>query len=515
MKQDKTAQETSPREEGTAANQLAQSISDFFTGIAQSFDYLAHWAVGKEEQRNGHGTASGMLAVMISVIIGIFMGMIHGGWWLPQILIGIITFIGCLLIFRIMTSKAVGSLILGGLSFLFSLPTKILVWSAGADYKTLRWLENNRAENDKDHSKRIPEIIKYAGLGMSMFVPATLGFLSFGYLVSSVFGVSGKSILLMGIVWASIIFVIDRTLVIGMKRGVNGKYSAKTMMMRFLLAMCIGVVITVPIELKVFEQEINEHQNWERTEYFKTLDESLEADLAKVDTKIEAERSRVDELYDAYQVEVNTSIGGRKPGHGPEAKIKLANWQAAKMEFETRHLPELKREKNEIELSYAKQKTNFTQNQSKGIGSQLEALHAAGQRHSSILAAHIVLFLFFLFLELIPVLVKWFMPPGPYEFHLQSLEAAEKAQSEDIMLQQQYENDLHNAERAAKREKWETEKESVKDQYWRKERRNSLLQEIKELQAMISGLSSTKADKATKASLEKQIKAKLTELSSL
>ena len=48
--QDKSAQKTSPREEGTAANQLAQSIGDFFTGIAQTFDYLAHWAVGKKNK---------------------------------------------------------------------------------------------------------------------------------------------------------------------------------------------------------------------------------------------------------------------------------------------------------------------------------------------------------------------------------------------------------------------------------------------------------------------------------
>ena len=120
---------------------------------------------------------------------------------------------------------------------------RFLWWCAGAHQKLL---------------KKFPsEYSKYAGLGGVILATFILASLSGGYAVHSVFGNPAWTFLF-AIIWGLIIFNFDRFLVSTMRKyGVSRRKQLWMAAPRVALALLIGVTIARPLELKIFEKEIN------------------------------------------------------------------------------------------------------------------------------------------------------------------------------------------------------------------------------------------------------------------
>ena len=114
---------------------------------------------------------------------------------------------------------------------------------------------------NKDVLKQCPtEWAKYAGMGGTIFSTACMAALSGGYAISTVFD-STLVAVLFGLFWGFvIIFNMDRLIVNTMYSDGKETISLKEIgsgSPRILIAIFLGLVISAPLELRIYESEIN------------------------------------------------------------------------------------------------------------------------------------------------------------------------------------------------------------------------------------------------------------------
>ncbi|MFT6971571.1 MAG: hypothetical protein ACJAXX_002145, partial [Roseivirga sp.] len=106
--------------------------------------------------------------------------------------------------------------------------------------------------------KRCPtDTSKYTGIGAAVFFTGLLAALSGGYAIFTVFDSVGWAIGF-GLLWGLIIFNLDRFIVSTMRK--QKKAFARELLTaspRIVLAIMLAIVISKPLELKIFSKEID------------------------------------------------------------------------------------------------------------------------------------------------------------------------------------------------------------------------------------------------------------------
>lgn len=103
------------------------------------------------------------------------------------------------------------------------------------------------------------EHAKYAGIGGTIFFTACMASLSGGYAISTVFN-STIIAVLFGLFWGLLIFNLDRLIVNTMYSDGKVTISWKEFISglpRIIMAIFLGIVISTPLELKIFEDAID------------------------------------------------------------------------------------------------------------------------------------------------------------------------------------------------------------------------------------------------------------------
>jgi hypothetical protein len=186
-------------------------------------------------------------------------------------------------------------------------------------------------EYDIDHNK-------YFAIGATIFFTAIFAGLSGGYAMYFVFSGSAYANIiagLFGLLWGLMIFNIDRFLVLSIKKENKPLKEFFFVFPRLVLAIMIGVVIARPLELRIFEKEINEGL---KTFYIDNQAEIINSKFANFDTEIQSdllilEQKRIELLNETkiyndknelFEQETNGLVyNGRtsgKAGYGPLAK---------------------------------------------------------------------------------------------------------------------------------------------------------------------------------------------------
>ena len=98
---------------------------------------------------------------------------------------------------------------------------------------------------------------KYAGIGATVFFTALMAFIAASYALFTVFDNLPASIFF-GFIWGLLIFNLDRFIVSTIKKRNNFVDELIQASPRILLAIIIAVVISKPLEMKIFEKEINQ-----------------------------------------------------------------------------------------------------------------------------------------------------------------------------------------------------------------------------------------------------------------
>ncbi|WP_316830521.1 DUF4407 domain-containing protein [Pedobacter aquatilis] len=288
---------------------------------------------------------------------------------------------------------------------------------------------------------------KYTGIGATIFFTGLFAALSGGYAMYFVFKGDDLAVifaLIFGFLWGAAIFNMDRYIVSSINKSASTNKQILQATPRILLAIMIGIVISRPIELKIFDKEIKErlkvsYLNGQRSK-IDTLNKAFENKYQVEFGRLNQQKATRDSLEKAIKTDrqkLNFEIFGNKTtetsgvmGYGPFAKRKEAELQQRTAELDT-----LKANINKAESFIDKRKEFdglftaklFTDRQLDSLANiagfadrnwalgQLK-FNADGTRDNNTALAVTFIGLLFIFFECLPVFVKLMSARGPYDY---------------------------------------------------------------------------------------------------
>jgi hypothetical protein len=285
---------------------------------------------------------------------------------------------------------------------------------------------------DLEMLKKCPtESSKYVGIGATIFFTGLFAALSGAYALYTVFDSVFASIVF-GLVWGLMIFNLDRYIVSSMRK--EGRFAREFTLAipRIILAVIISIVIAKPLELKVFDKEIQpelivmEQEAYARQEQqlrsrFDPSLDSLKAAVQALKAEIIVKTQKRDELLRLAQEEADGTGGSRRRNLGPIYKIKKADADAAESELlqltqanQTR-IGRLEKTIAATDSSMAAQLKSLERSKINGMAARMEALSRITTNSSAVTWAHWFIILLFIAIETAPVFVKLISSKGPYD----------------------------------------------------------------------------------------------------
>lgn len=279
---------------------------------------------------------------------------------------------------------------------------------------------------------------KYIGIGATVLFTGLLAFFSSGYAFYTVFD-SWISAIFFGLIWGLMIFNLDRYIVSSMKRQGSIFRDIFTAAPRFAMAILLAVVISVPLELKIFDKEIQSEIVIMEQEIFKTQEDALYERYT--DQKIELQESKKeiaeqlsiktdqrDQLLALATAEADGTGGSLQKNLGPIYKLKKANADKAQAELDAYTLstnPQIEAlEASIVEIDDKVQEELSGLNRSSldGMAFRMEALKRLGEQSSAIWFATLFITLLFIAIETAPLFVKLISSRSPYDYVLHEIE---------------------------------------------------------------------------------------------
>lgn len=278
----------------------------------------------------------------------------------------------------------------------------LLVWCSGASKEALVFCDEK-------------EQMKYTNLGMINLIVAFLSSLSFTYALTYAFGTDGSSFnpyfYPLGLIWGFNVLALDRAIIssINKKDSVDAQFFKA--IPRISLAIIIGIVLSTPLELKIFEKEINKTIQAETLEIIKKeKSDKFKNEYELFDTKVK----EAEALYLSDKAMYEDEVKGKKsgiPGKGARANEYMKNELASLSAYTTikDNFNVFKQEMVDFEkqVDFDKEVALYI-NENVGLIKRTQVLHGLGKMS---IAITILLVL----IELLPTIVKLLSPSGSYE----------------------------------------------------------------------------------------------------
>jgi len=282
------------------------------------------------------------------------------------------------------------------------------------------------------------EQIKYAGIGGTVFFTAIMAFVSSAYALYTVFD-NVYMAMLFGLIWGLLIFNLDRFIVSTIKKRDNFWQELLQASPRIVLALIIAVVISKPLELKIFEKEIDRvllEQKNEMTllnqdqiaQQFTPEIERVEGEIKLIEENVANKEKEVNALYDTYITEAEGTQGTMKLGKGPVYKEKREKHDAQLKELQQlKDSSAVKISGKEIILSDLREKQKLQTANSQPIIDGFDGLMARINALEELPALpSMFILLLFIAIETAPVFAKVMAPKGAYDLKFEEQEGALK-----------------------------------------------------------------------------------------
>lgn len=250
------------------------------------------------------------------------------------------------------------------------------------------------------------EKIRYSVLGLSLFIPPIVSFFTFPYLLQTSFNAPIVLSYILTIPLATLIFIVDRSFVVTM----GWKKIWYAVLIRLTLATVLGMFLSKPIELQIFHQETTEELKVQKTEKLAKIEKDRAAAHAAINAREAEAMKELNRARTEYETEVNSSIGGRRPGHGIEAKKKLEYFEQQEALFRTEVAPLLAADRARTDSLFNAQAIEYEQTQSYGFGARSAALDAAAKKYPAVMFTSWLIMLTLILLDISPLLAKLLMP---------------------------------------------------------------------------------------------------------
>lgn len=282
---------------------------------------------------------------------------------------------------------------------------------------------------NKDVLRKCPaDYAKYAGIGGTILFTALMASLSGGYAMNFVFNHTGVSIAF-GIFWGLLIFNLDRFIVNTMYS--DGKHTIswgeiKSGLPRIVMAIFLGIVISTPLEMKIFEDRISSQliqDNIERTNLtWAQVDEGnkpLESRKLELEKQYKDINDRLNKANQAVITEIEGNSPTGKVGKGPayEEKEKMVKMiEKEKVDWERLHNEELNNLIKQIDFNKKKREDDiYKGNNENGFCVRYEAFSNVKSQSAALNIVSIVIMLLFIVIEVAPTFFKMMMEDGPYD----------------------------------------------------------------------------------------------------
>jgi hypothetical protein len=311
----------------------------------------------------------------------------------------------------------------------------VFVWSSGAN---------------KDILSAVPmEKNKYFGIGGTIIFTALMASFAGGYAFFTAF----KSVSLsvpFGIFWGMLIFNLDRYIVASFGVGDGKKTISKQEWIeaapRLAMAIVLGFVISTPLELKLFEKEINAEIDTKISIEQKKIvnDANKDGEIANKDFQIKKLQNDIkerDSILTMKQTnwtqseqnmndEWNFGKFSGKPGKGGYYESYKKKAEAAQSDFlETKTsfdkldsldyqrlaLLSSSKEQRELKLVTEVENKKTVQAQNDGLLARLTALSSLTSKEWTLSFAKWLITALFIFIEIAPILFKMMTERGPYD----------------------------------------------------------------------------------------------------
>lgn len=294
------------------------------------------------------------------------------------------------------------------------------------------------ADTDILRNSSKAEQIKFAGIGGTVFFTAVMAFIASSYALYTVFD-NYFAAIFFGIVWGLLIFNLDRFIVSTIKKSDNKWAEIWQATPRIILAIIIAIVISKPLELKIFEKEINqvlleqknemtlENKNQIASQFSPEIT-AIQSEIDQLKLDVATKEAVADDLYETYISEAEGRKGTLIIGKGPVYKEKREKHDAALAEL--KQLKEdnkikISEKENQIAILTSQQKEQVSSTQPiingfDGLMARVNALQELPWLPS------FFIFLLFLAIETSPIFSKLIAPKGEYDFKLEDIDNAVK-----------------------------------------------------------------------------------------
>lgn len=291
---------------------------------------------------------------------------------------------------------------------------------------------------------------KYAGIGATVFFTAVMAFIAASYALFTVFD-NVYTAVFFGLVWGFLIFNLDRFIVSTIKKREHFLDEFIQASPRIVLAIIIAIVISKPLEIKIFQKEIETVLLKEKNEmsianknqvsnFFKNDVDKNKAEIDSLKSAITKKEKEVASLYNSYITEAEGTAGTKKMGKGPIYKEKreahdLASKQLDSLKATNAKIiadKELKSKSLQADLDKKVSETQPVIDGFDGLMARINALNKLPWLPS------FFIMLLFLAIETSPIFAKLLSPKGEYDFKQEDAEMAIK----NMLAQNKYQSEL-------------------------------------------------------------------------
>jgi hypothetical protein len=291
---------------------------------------------------------------------------------------------------------------------------------------------------------------KYAGIGATVFFTAVMAFIAASYALFTVFD-NVYTAVFFGLVWGFLIFNLDRFIVSTIKKRDHFLDEFIQASPRIVLAIIIAIVISKPLEIKIFQKEIETVLLKEKNEmsianknqvsnFFKNDVDKNKAEIDSLKSAITKKEKEVASLYNSYITEAEGTAGTKKMGKGPIYKEKREAHDLASKQLDSLKAPnakiiadkELKSKSLQADLDKKVSETQPVIDGFDGLMARINALNKLPWLPS------FFIMLLFLAIETSPIFAKLLSPKGEYDFKQEDAEMAIK----NMLAQNKYQSEL-------------------------------------------------------------------------
>lgn len=327
---------------------------------------------------------------------------------------------------------------------------------------------------------RVPgERAKFETLGWAILITSGMAAVSMWFAIATAIGVSGLAATPVALVWALVVMGIDRWLIASVPADSTRRKTLRRLAVaapRLVLAFIVGIVISTPLVLRIFQPEINNQiaviqqqrlnefpesqQQSQKVSYWRSqvttleqvidsrglqpLNPSADPQIALLTQQLSTATANEQTAYATWQCQLYGGQNCPKKGMGGNAQVDRDAYvnAAARVNQLNNEIHQrqqlltssdasasqnrLQQAESDLpaaqaELVAAQARLNSllqslkTQNTSNGLLIRLQALSQLADRNPALYTAEILLFLLFLLIECLPLTIRLLQPAGDYE----------------------------------------------------------------------------------------------------